>query len=322
VDDVRWFAPNRYTALVAHQLRKNGLALALEGDAPARIAVSMSGTTALTAWRYARRVGCPLVLYIWDLPPMATASGSYDPVWSLGGKLVRLPRMRGGFRRRRGFYSRLRYIATRAQELWAPSSFSVDLLRSRFAVSARLMPYCYDSARFTRSTSVRDWPPTLLTVGRFKVHKNHAATLRAASQIGRDVRVHLIGRGPESITLERTAQSLGVNCRIDSQADDAAVVNAYHKARVAVCPSHFEGFGLTPIEAIACGTPVVASDIPPHREFVGSVARLYPINDEDALTRRITQALEDGPPDGAALRVLTIPAAAERFMTGLRPLLD
>jgi hypothetical protein len=33
MDDVRWFAPNPYTALVAHQLEKNGLAVALKGDA-------------------------------------------------------------------------------------------------------------------------------------------------------------------------------------------------------------------------------------------------------------------------------------------------
>ena len=77
MNDIRWFAPNQYTRLVAAELRKHGLVVALEGSEPARVALSMSGTTAQSAWQYSRACGCPLVLFIWDLPPAATASGSY-----------------------------------------------------------------------------------------------------------------------------------------------------------------------------------------------------------------------------------------------------
>jgi glycosyltransferase involved in cell wall biosynthesis len=323
VDDVRWFAPNHYTTLVAHELKRQGLTIELEGDAPARVVVAMSASTALPAWRYARRTGCPLLLYLWDLPPKATGEGSYDPVWSVAGTLIRVPRLRGGFGRRRGFYSRLRYIATRAQEVWVPSTLSSDLLLTRFAVPARRVPYCYDSSRFNRSSSVdRDSPPTLLTVGRLKPHKNQVATIRAASRLGSCVQVRLIGRGPEAEVLERLSRSLGVRCRIDTLIDDSGVAEAYHRARVVISPSRFEGFGLSPIEAIACGTPVVASDIPPHREFVGRAARLYPVDDEIALTEAITGALENGPPDQDSIDGLTISAAAERFGAGLRSLMQ
>ena len=82
MNDIRWFAPNSYTALLLPELRHRGLSIAQEGEDPARLALAMSGTRAEQAWRYARREGCPLVLYIWDLPPRATSFGSYDPVWS------------------------------------------------------------------------------------------------------------------------------------------------------------------------------------------------------------------------------------------------
>jgi glycosyltransferase involved in cell wall biosynthesis len=321
VNDVRWFAPNAYTRLLANELRRRGFSIALEGAAPARLAVSMSGTTAFSAWRYARRSGCPLVVYIWDLPPQATGSGTYDPIWQIGSTLIRLPRLTGGFGRRRGHYSRLRYVAARAQEVWVPSSMTADLLRTRFGLDPRRVPYCFDSERFTPMTQPKDSPPTLLTVGRFKAHKNQVATLRAASRIGREVQVRLIGRGPDRAVLERTARALGVSCRIDTGVDDAGVADAYRRAQVAVCPSRFEGFGLTPVEAIASGTPVVASDIPPHREFVGPAARIFPVEDEEALAQAVVGALEDRPPDAAAVRELTIPAAAERFLAHLRPLL-
>jgi glycosyltransferase involved in cell wall biosynthesis len=321
VNDIRWFAPNRFSTLVVDTLRARGLSIATAGTEGARLALSMSGTKALEAWGYARRSGCPLVLYLWDLPPKATGTGTFDPVVPVGGHLLRIPRMRGGFRRRRGYYSRLRYIAARAQEVWVPSRLTHELVRSRFRIQALHLPYCYDSARFMASSASRDVPPTLLTVGRLQEHKNQAATLRAASRQSGEVQVRLIGRGPELQRLQQLAKSLAVTCRIETQLDDFGVADAYRRARVAVCPSRFEGFGLTPVEAIASGTPVAASDIPPHREFVGTAARLFPVDDESALTEEITRALADQPPDPAAVGDLTIEAAADRFLIRLRTLL-
>jgi glycosyltransferase involved in cell wall biosynthesis len=322
MNDIRWFAPNGYAALLVPELQNRGVSIALEGSAPARLAFSMSATRALSAWRFARRHRCPLVLYIWDLPPKSTGSGSYDPVIPVGQYLLCLPRLSGGFARRRGYYSRLRYIASRAQEVWVPSSMTGEVVRTRFGIYPHLVPYCYDSRRFCRAPGPKESPPTLLTVGRLQAHKNHAATIRAASRIGRTVQVRLIGRGPEQDRLARLARSLQVVCRIETAIDDAGVVQAYRQASVAVCPSRFEGLGLTPIEAIASGTPVVASDIPPHQEFLGSAARLVPVENEQTWAEQIAAALDDGPPDPAALSRLTIPTAADRFLSRLRPLLQ
>jgi glycosyltransferase involved in cell wall biosynthesis len=76
------------------------------------------------------------------------------------------------------------------------------------------------------------------------------------------------------------------------------------------------------VEAIASATPVVASDIPPHREFVAGAARLVPADDDEALVEAVRRALDDNaPPDPASVRELTIPAAADRFQMALRSLL-
>jgi glycosyltransferase involved in cell wall biosynthesis len=286
------------------------------------MALAMSGTRAVEAWRYLRRRGCPLVLYLWDLPPKDVGSGAADPVWYLGGRFFRWPRPVGGFRRRRGYYSRLRYIAARAQEVWVPSELSWSTVRRVFGIASRRVPYCYDSERFRPGRAIKDAPATLLTVSRLQPYKNQAATIRAAARLGREIQVRLIGYGPEQVTLERLAGSLGVRCRIDTEVDDTAVAEAYHRARVVICPSRFEGFGLTPLEAIGSGTPVVASDIPPHREFVGQTARLFPLDDDDALLTAAGTALDDGPPDSSQLRPFTIPATAERFRSLLAQLLS
>lgn len=321
MNDVRWFAPNPYTALIVPELRRRGLSIALEGSDPARLALAMSATVAKQAWRYARGRGCPLLLYIWDLHPEATSSGTADPVWWVAGRFLRLPRPIGGFPSRRGYYSRLRYMAARADGVWVPSEMTRGTIESRYGLSPRRVPYCYDSDRFRPGPGLREEPATLLTVSRLQPYKNQAAALRAAARLGRNVQVRLIGQGPASRSLEQLANKLGVRCRIDVGATNAEVTAAYHAARVVVCPSRFEGFGLTPVEAVASGTPVVASGIPPHREFVGGAARLFPLDDDDALVAAVTAALDDPPPDGLQVRDLTIPAAADRFGRYLAPFL-
>jgi glycosyltransferase involved in cell wall biosynthesis len=320
-DDLRWFASNAYAALLVPELRRLGLAIATEGDRPARMALAMSGVVAEAAWRFARASGARLLVYVWDLPPQRTAGGRPDPVWWLGDRFIRFPRLWGGFGRRRGYYSRLRYIAARADAVWVPSTLTRETVAERFGVACERVPHCYDSDRFVPGQAVKAAPPALLTVSRLHPHKNQALVLHAAAAIGAAVQVRLIGRGPDQAPLELLARRLGVRCRVETTADDAAVTRAYREATVVVCPSRFEGFGLAPIEAVASGIPVVASDIPPHREFVGGAARLFSPDDPAALAATITAALDAPPADPALVGELTIQAAARRFLACLGPLL-
>jgi glycosyltransferase involved in cell wall biosynthesis len=320
-DDLRWFASNAYTALLVPELRRLGLAIATEGDRPARVALAMSGVVAEAAWRFARASGARLLVYVWDLPPQRTAGGRPDPVWWLGDRFIRFPRPWGGFGRRRGYYSRLRYIAARADAVWVPSTLTRQTVAERFGVASERVPPYYDSDRFVPGRAAKTAPPVLLTVSRLHPHKNQALVLHAAAAIGAPVQVRLIGRGPDQAALEMLARRLGVCCRVETTADDATVTRAYREASVAVCPSRFEGFGLTPIEAVASGIPVVASDIPPHREFLGGAARLFPPDDPAALAAAIGAALDATPADPALVGEFTIPAAASRFLASLRPLL-
>jgi glycosyltransferase involved in cell wall biosynthesis len=325
VDDLRWFAPNPYAGLIVPELRRLGLTIATDGARPARLALAMSGSSAGDAWRYARARHTQLLVYLWDLPPRGTGRGRPDPVWWAAGRFLRIPRPWGGYAQRRGYYSRLRYIAARAEGVWVPSVMTREIVAERFGVTAERVPYCYDSTRFVPAEAgaaePKPSPPTLLTVSRLQPHKNQAAVLRAAAALDHPVQVRLIGRGPERASLESLAAALGVRCRVETEADDATVTRAYREAAVAVCPSRFEGFGLTPIEAVASGVPVVASDIPPHREFVGGVARLVSPDDPAALAAAIAEALRSPPDDPASVRELSIPAAASRFLASLQPFL-
>ncbi|HEX3926371.1 MAG TPA: glycosyltransferase [Gemmatimonadales bacterium] len=307
-------------------MRRAGLEIALEGSGPARLAVAADSTVFRAAFAFAYQSGCPLAVYCWDLPPWEVGQGRPDHVAAFRGQVLKLPRLIGGYRGRPGFHSRNRLIAQRAAAVWTPSADARAAVETRYGVAGEQLPFCYDSDRFTPGLAPSGGRAVVLSVSRLVRYKNHAAVIRAAARLPVRPLVHLIGAGPEAGDLRKLALELAVELRLEEERlGDDAMVTAYRAASVVVCPSRFEGFGLTPMEGIAVGVPVVASDIPPHREFVAAQARLFPLDNDDALAAAIDAAINAGPRDSAStvlpLPDLTIEACAARFLPRLTALL-
>ena len=326
--DIRWFAPNRYCTLPVPLLRKSGLSIATEGERPARLAFAADGVCAVEAWQYAWRHRVPLAVYLWDLPPWQVGSGGPNLVLPFRGRLLKLPRPFGAYAGRNGYFSRQRFIARRAAAVWVPSTQTEDSVKKVFGVAADRVPFCFDSDRFNRAAGWQEpgGVPTVLAISRLTPQKNHAAILRAVALLPHAVRVHMIGRGSEAGTLRRIARKLGVDLVLDETwQSDQQIVGAYLGASVVVSLSRFEGFGLTPIEAMAMGIPVVASDIPPHREYADRGVSLVRLDDDTMAARAIDAALVGDRTMPRAYRSpsdLTIEACAERMLRGFQQLLQ
>jgi glycosyltransferase involved in cell wall biosynthesis len=81
--------------------------------------------------------------------------------------------------------------------------------------------------------------------------------------------------------------------------DRATLAGLYRKARVVLVTSEAEGFGLPVIEAMACGTPVVASDLPVLREVGGEAVTYAPVGNIGAWTEAVHRVLESPEPGEA-----------------------
>jgi glycosyltransferase involved in cell wall biosynthesis len=142
--------------------------------------------------------------------------------------------------------------------------------------------------------------PILVFVGRLRKYKGAQHAIRALPMIRRSVpgaRLSIVGDGPYRKELERLAGALGVADAVafHGALPHAAKVEALNAAQVAVCPSPKEGWGLTVIEANACGTPVVASRSAGLRESVrdGETGFLTPHGDHAALAAAVVRLLTD-----------------------------
>jgi glycosyltransferase involved in cell wall biosynthesis len=143
---------------------------------------------------------------------------------------------------------------------------------------------------------------TVVYVGMTQPHKNLDGLLRALTLLVRQcpvdpVTLAVIGPVvPAAHTgLLARVQALGLTDRVRflGWLPDEEVRLAYHAASVVALPSLAEGFGLTMLEAMQCGTPCVASDIPALREVAGGAARLVDPRDPGSIAEGLREVLDD-----------------------------
>lgn len=151
----------------------------------------------------------------------------------------------------------------------------------------------------------------VLAVSSPSAHKNFARLLDAYSALdGAKPPLVIVGGTAPALVRPELAEDEGV--RFAGRVSDDELVRLYRGATAFVFPSLYEGFGIPPLEAQACGVPVVAADIPVTREVLGDSALYADPTSVNSIAEAIHSLLVA--PDDLRSRIIELGASnAQRF---------
>ena len=152
----------------------------------------------------------------------------------------------------------------------------------------RVVPQGLDHDELVHRREARE--PFLLYPARAWPHQNHATLFEAFALLRRErPELRLVLTGDDFSSLPDGVESRGRVAR-------AELVSLLQHASALVFPSFYEGFGLPPLEAMACGCPVACSDAAALPEVVGDAARLFDPRDPAAIAAAVNDVLEQPAP--------------------------
>ncbi|MCK5123103.1 MAG: glycosyltransferase family 4 protein [Candidatus Pacebacteria bacterium] len=142
--------------------------------------------------------------------------------------------------------------------------------------------------------------PHLVCLGRIKKYKSLDILIKAMKKVVEqvpDVKLSIVGDGDNKKELEKLVEKLNLKKHINFRGfvSEEKKREFLQRSWVAVNPSFNEGWGVTSIEANACGTPVIASDVEGLRDSVidGKTGYLFDYGDHNMLAEKIVKVLND-----------------------------
>jgi glycosyltransferase involved in cell wall biosynthesis len=195
-------------------------------------------------------------------------------------------------------------VASRLQRVMTVSKSSFrDIVRDHKVDPDRMavVPVGVDPDLFRPLPEVAPVPGRLITTASADVTmKGLRYLLEALAKLRTerdDVHLVVIGKRKEGGASDRVIKKLGLEGHVEfvSGVPERRIIELYSEAQLAVVPSLYEGFSLPAIEAMSCGTPVVATTGGALPEVVGDdgdTALLVPPGDSEALATSVREALD------------------------------
>jgi glycosyltransferase involved in cell wall biosynthesis len=157
----------------------------------------------------------------------------------------------------------------RSDRIVAVSSTTRDSLVQKYNIPESKIEIIPDGVDFTdfKPLILEKIPDSVLYVGRLCERKGIRYLIEAISIIKRkkqDIKLYIVGTGALEGELRKMVTDYSLNDTISllGGVSQEELVKWYNHAEVFVLPSLFEGFGIVCIEAMACGTPVIGTDVP------------------------------------------------------------
>ncbi|TMC62830.1 MAG: glycosyltransferase family 4 protein [Chloroflexota bacterium] len=202
----------------------------------------------------------------------------------------------------------MRNAVRRAERIIAPSAATALAVKQYFPASAGRVLSIPEAAddRFNAARNPEAeaaWqlrlgirPPYLFYLGQWKAYKNLPLLLDAFTLVRQthpSAQLVIAGDDPRHPEVRQAAAGLPEGSIVlPGRLPESAVPDLYRGAAAVVLPSRAEGFGLPVIEAMACGIPVICSDLPVLRELADGIAVFCDPADPAAFARAMAQTLD------------------------------
>lgn len=168
----------------------------------------------------------------------------------------------------------LRYSSKRLDGILTVSEASRQLIHKYYRIPLTkiyVVPPCAELSRFfpKHGHKMQSSKPYLLMTGASWPHKNAHEVIENCSAWSKNYRLKILcSEGAYRKKLQIMVKQYGIEQEVDfvGYVSEAQLIDLYQNASTLIYPSLMEGFGIPPLEAMACGIPVIVSNIPVFRE--------------------------------------------------------
>lgn len=136
-------------------------------------------------------------------------------------------------------------------------------------------------------------PKSLIMVSRFASSKDQETVIQAMMYIDKDAILRFVGDGPNMEHCKQVAKECGVEDRVQFLGARSDVAELIAESYIGIQSSNWEGFGLTAVEIMACGKPIIASDVNGLRQVVEGAGEVFQLGNANELAVRVNALLKD-----------------------------
>lgn len=149
-----------------------------------------------------------------------------------------------------------------------------------------------DTARFA-SVKKPVIPKSLIMVSRFASSKDQATVIRAMQHIDPEATLRFVGDGDNLEHCKQVASELGLTDRVQFLGARSDVAELVAESYIGIQSSNWEGFGLTAVEIMACGKPVIATNVDGLKQVVEGAGEVFQLGNANELAVRVNALLKD-----------------------------
>lgn len=149
-----------------------------------------------------------------------------------------------------------------------------------------------DTARFA-SVKKPVIPKSLIMVSRFASSKDQETVIRAMQHIDPEATLRFVGDGENLEHCKQVASELGLTDRVQFLGARSDVAELVAESYIGIQSSNWEGFGLTAVEIMACGKPIIGTDVDGLKQVVEGAGEVFQLGNANELAVRVNALLKD-----------------------------